>query len=381
MFRAKLSELQRHLEYVRLEFEARRASAYPSLSERLGLRLDGIEILSRQAAALSARLDQYQASQIPAFDTWRQIFKDLRDLAADVQWLRIRELPSYLASTPDDHFVSNVLEALHQEIGLHDVHPVASLHQPHWFATHSTPPQYPLYFAPSSLATEPDELPLAFHEVGHVLFKLWAPGFGLQIETVVASTLARKAREVSAQSDPAIRADWATALSSWQRQAYGEVEEVVCDVVGTLLGGPAFVVASMVGLMAQPVNPFEHYTQNYPPLDSRMRMGALVLRRRGLVDSTLDRTEAAWRQVRALYAQAEPRWYRWLYDEQYLGGVAAAVEQYLVKERVQLYEAGCGGLREELGNGAKAIVDDARAYELWRRDLLKMLRRDYSSSS
>lgn len=383
LFHAKSDELQRQLAYVQRELERRCDSSYPNLEKRLRIQLNELAELETSVVAINRRLLRYEASAAqPAFDTWRQIFKDISDLSFSMQWLRTIELPAYLAATSDDHFIANILEQTFREIGLPDVYPVASLHQAHWFSVHPAPPQYPLFFVPALLTTDPGELALIYHEIGHVLYSLWAPEFGGHIENALETALKRKVIDVHNQADPEVRKDLAHVLADWQHQAYSEIEEMVCDIVGALLGGPPFVLALTLGLVASSKSPFDHDKVSYPPLDTRIRLGSLVLRRRNLTDDpALLHVEEGWSQVQPLYIPSQPRWYTWLYDEQYLTDIVAAVEFFLINQGLQLYENGCGGLRGLLRIGAAARLHPELSYQDWAQDMVATLRRDCDPGS
>lgn len=377
LFDAKLASLRRQLDYLRRGCRACRAGAYPSLSGRLDLLLQAVDDLEQELDRLEIRVANYHAGVSPAHDPWRQIFKDIRELTTIVDRLRLEELPAHLARSSDDEYFANILRALHVEVGLPDVHPVASLHQGHWIATRPAPAEYPLFFAPASVVDEPSELPIVFHETGHVLFQLWDPDLADAAEAVVAATLLRKSRELPTLPH-AIQTDAAAALGAWQIQAVSELEELVCDVIGALLGGPAFVVAVAEGLLAASSAPFEHLARNYPPLDCRLRLGGMVLRHRGVTSQALAEVEAGWTQVQALYAQSRPRWYDWLYDDRYLGDMTAAVERVLLARGALPYSPGRGGLREELVRGAELALGQGRlAYGTWVQQFVQMLRGTY----
>ncbi|MCL4508815.1 MAG: hypothetical protein M1296_04725 [Chloroflexi bacterium] len=367
LFPAKLAELRQHLDDLQHEFSTLQARAHPNLAGRLRVQLGGIAALQSGVSLVETSLAHYHAAANPALDTWRQLFSAMQALAHQVQALRIQQLPTYLASTPDDQYLSNLLEALHRDVGLTDVHPVASLHQPHWFAASAVPASHPLYFVPASLVDDPGELALAFHELGHVLFQLWFPDFGQRMQAAIAAAIQGKEQAIHSAADPSDRQSMTQALLEWRAQAFREMEEVVCDVVGTLLGGPAFVVTLAVGLLATSASPFQHHATDYPPLDCRMRLGGVVLRHLGLTDPLLDRVDASWAQVQQLYTAGRPRWYSWLYDDAYFRHIAAAVQEQLLARGVTLYSAGIGGIREQVNNGAVARMGDGQAYRSWAR--------------
>lgn len=378
LFQTKLAEIHRHLAYIRRECAARSASAHANLAARLQSLLTYINDLERDVRDLDARLIAYQPAANPAFDTWKQLFSELSTLARAAQVLRTLELPIYLAAAPDDHFLSNVVEALLREVGIASVHPIALLYQDEWFAVNPMT-GYPLFYIPASIVADPSELPLVLHEFGHVLFRLWDPQFPQHVADVVTATVARKKAEALNQTNPAVANNLATIVTQWERQAYAEIEEVTCDVVGCLLGGQSFVAALMVGLLAISSSPFVHRPNvPYPPIDCRMRIGGLVLRRRGLDGPLLDQLESGWARVQAVHTLNRPAAYGWLYDDRYLGDVIAAVEEYLLREGVSLYVPGCGGLRECLDEGATSLLDPPPGHENWVANTLTQLRQDHA---
>lgn len=377
LFEAKLASLRRQLVYLRQGCQACRAGAYPSLVARLDLLLQTVDELKQELDRLETRVAHYRAGINTAYDPWRQIFKDIIRLTTLVDGLRTQELPAHLAKSPNDEYFANILRAIHVEIGLHDVQPAASLRQGHWFATLPAPPQFPLFFCPESVIDDPSELPLVLHETGHVLFQLWDPQLMDAAQAVVVATLRRKTVELPTLPDTS-RQSGADALREWQAQAVNELEELVCDVVGALLGGPAFVVAVAESLLPTSSAPFEHLTSNYPPLDCRMRIGGTVLRHRGVDSPALAVVEAGWSQVQALHTQSRPRWYNWLYDDPYLHDMVVAVERVLLARGVVLYSGSSGGIRGELVQGAETVLREGReAYQAWAEQFVQMLRRTY----
>lgn len=378
LFAAKLAEIGQHLDYLRDTFTWLRAEAYPNLAERLRLRGKRLDAVAREVADLEVAFNSYQPPSSPVLDTWPQLFVQLRTLATEVQSVRTLELPAYLAGSLDEAFYAAVLEALHQALGLADVHPVASLQQGHWFAVIKPTPNYPLYLAPDSLISDPGELPLVFHEIGHVLFQLWGSELPQALDAVLNATLLRKASDIQATADQQVRADKITALREWIPLVSNQLEELTCDTVGVLLGGPAFVVALAVGLFVTATRPFDYGDPLYPPLDCRMRIGGIVLRHWGLADQLPDGIEASWAQVRAVPGTTPPRFYSWLYDETFLHDLTVAVESLLTAKGVQRYQPGCGGLRQQLVDGATARLADNAAYRAWSRSFAEALRRDYA---
>lgn len=381
LFEAKLTEVQRHLNYLKKEFSRCQQRAHRNLAGRLQIRLNELAILQRDAAELETRLATYEANANPAIDTLPQIFSQLRALAGAVQLLRTEELPAYLSEAPDDEYLSNVLETLHREIGLGDVRPVVSLHRGRWFGTIVLPASHPLYFAPALLAADPGELPLVFHEIGHLLFRRWSPGFPERVWSAVVESMRLKYQSIQVETDPRIRQEMTAALTDWMERAEAGLEEVVCDIVGTLLGGPAFLLAAAVGLLAASIAPFEAESPAYPPLDCRIRASCVVLRQFEMADQTVDSVEAEWNRACATNITEQPLWYRWLYDDNYFSRIASVVHAELIRWGILPYAANVNGLRAELTAGATARVHSLSNYEEWTLSMAATLRGEYASSS
>ncbi len=379
IFDVKLTEIQRHLAYLQTACADCRFRAHPDAAERLRYFGDSITTLTQVAATLERDLQLYQSASSPARDTWRQLFARLRDLANIVQTFRTVHLPAHLASTPQDHYMSSVFKQMHREVGLVDIYPVVSLHQNVWFAVLGNIPRYPLYFAPASLISDPAEYGLVYHEIGHTLFRLWDPAFAQAVQAGILQAIQRKSREVyQGISDPAVVKDRATAFSEWQTQTYYEMEETACDAVGSLLGGPVFVTTLHMGLLLTADNPFMHGSLKYPPLDCRMRLSGIILRRLGLADQTLDPLNQGWARVQTLYQAKKPRWYDWLYDDSYLDDIASAVEGHLRANSLHLYQSAGGGLRQDLAEGASLLLGGETPYGDWSAAFLQAIQRDYA---
>lgn len=379
LFEAKLDAIRRHLAYTRRTLESCSVGAHPNLAARLRLSLALVGKLELQTTALATQYSGYRTATRPALDIWRQLVAQLRIVDGTLQILRTLQLPAYLATAAHDRTFSMVFQNLCREAGVTDVNPVVSLHQPGWFAVFADFTSHPLFLAPDSLLSDPGELPLVFHEMGHVLFQLWSPALPQRLLNVVRDTIRRKAGQIQTMSDPTDRQAFAAALNEWQSLAVVQLEELFCDIVGTLLGGPAFTVALTVGLLTTDTAPFTYSGGSYPPLDCRMRVGGIVLRRLGIEDQTLDAAEAGWASVRAAYSSSQTRFYTWLYDDAYVDDLATDVEAFFTSQGMQLYRPGCGGARERLAEGAALRLADPVAYGVWARDTADFLLQTYSS--
>lgn len=366
---------------VRASLLALRPTAHLNAAARLDLRLQDLAALEAGASDLNRRLHAYRVPSDPRLDTRLQLFGELRSLADDLQFLRTTELPALLATTPDDVYVSAVLEALFVETGIPDVHPVASLHQGSWFATQPSHPAYPLMLAPVQILADAGEIPLFLHEMGHVLYRLWAPALDLALVATVQKTVDRLAQEALSAGDPNVRLDRARALSEWLPQGYGEIEEIACDLIGALLGGPAFAVALHIGLLIPDATPYAHSQPEYPPLDVRMRLAVAGVRHLGLSYGALDQAEASWRETLALYAAKKPRFYDWIYAPTAIDDLTRAVADFLRRKGVGVFLPGCGGIRGELLRGTSHLLTGGPAYEAWSDGMVANLPSVYATST
>lgn len=376
LFHAKIAEFQRHLEYIHGELVVRKSNAYPNLAMRLDDLVLQVESLIKESLPfLKKMLQSYTHISNSALDTWQQLFTAMNSIADTIQMIRLTELPAHLALTSDDHFIANVVQALHREVGINDVYPVVSLGKSGWFAT-MPPAQYPLYFLPASIVSDPSELILVFHEIGHTLFRMWESEFDASIGRIIVSAADEKQKKIYAFSDPNEREAFSLELREWQNQAYNEIEEEVCDVIGVLLGGPAFVSALTLGLLSTSSNPYGHHTPEYPPLDCRMRLGYLVLQRANLVDEARPSREG-WLTVSNLYRASASRFYDFFYDDEYLNTIIAEVEDLLISKNVRLYEPSNSSLIGDLNYGIRLLMNSDPTFSKWSEDFLYALRHNY----
>jgi len=380
---AKLEELEQRLSYLRQELKRCRQGAHANLAARLTLRLKTVAQLSKDLAAVRTKFSQYQSATNPDFDVWKQIFAQFSDVANKIHSILTVELPIYLASSSNDEFASNILGAIHKEVGLPHVKPVATLHQSGWWAVLPNVPDYPLFYTPASVLVDPGELPLIFHEIGHVLYRRDTI-LHRQAAQVLQDTVLRKYQEAQRASDPTDRANKLERIKWWAKYSVYELEETCCDVVGNLLGGPAFATALAVGLLTGSNALFQFDTSIYPPLDVRMRLSTLVLRHSGVDkkssedDRQLSRIEDSWASVQEVYRPSQPPLYSWIYDDQYLEELTTAIIDYLEDQGLALYEPGIGGLRQEMTIGARARLNSPAEYDTWAQAFSASLLKSYS---
>jgi hypothetical protein len=364
---------------VRASFVELQSTAHANAAARLSLRLADLTKLETQTAQVDARLASYRSPIHPSLDTRPQLISELREIAAAIQFLRTVELPALLATTPEDAYMSTVMAGLFSESGIPGIHPVASLHQGSWFATIPSPAQCPLMLAPVQVLTDAGELALFFHEIGHVLYRLWEPAFDRMIGATVRKTVGRLALEAANAMDPKDRLSRAEALHDWEPQAYGQMEEIACDLVGALLGGPAFAVALHVALLIPDATPFIHTQPEYPPLDVRMRLAAEGIRALQITDAAVGNAEMSWKDTVSLYSATKPRFYDWLYSPASMVDLATTVAGFLSSNHVSLFAWGCGGIREELSRGSRHLLAGGPGYQRWSNALVGGLRSTYAT--
>lgn len=366
LFRAKIAELRRYLLTLSDELETCHLHSYANLVRRG-------ELLKEEVVRLGSRLNQVEEELIlyhkPAavgLDTWPQIFSDLREIAQGIHLLRTLELPAILATTPEDAGFVELLSALHYEIGIKHISPCVTQRQTRWFAVRAFPSDIPLYFIPTSMLGNPHELALIFHEIGHVIYREWDAAIAKRASEALQQVWVSKLHSTRTFSDPSERDNFKQMLQSWYRANIQTLEEVVCDITGTLLGGPAFVLALILGMMGDAYQPFTQSTERYPPLDCRVRICLAVIERQGWTTALpIQPLVDGWNTIRSNAQQTQERWYDRLYDEHFFFPLIDAVAQELRARDVLVYDVNSGGLRERLTQGAIALLDSQNSYSQW----------------
>ena len=259
-----------------------------------------------------------------------------------------------------------MLTAIHHEIGLDDIYPGVSLNQGHWFAVTSDYEQYPCYYLPHSLIFDLGELPLIYHEIGHVVVRV-CEGFLRSVETVITATVRRKELEILNEGDPKRRSELQNRLVQMPERLRSQLEELVCDILGCLLGGPAYAIAFHVGLWTAGTNPFELDTSRsqYTPRDYRMRACQIALLSQELAPAIVNTLNKSWSELRNSYREQAPAWYFWDYDDRYLEDVITSVVSQLEANKLTVYNPSVTGIRNMLNTGLELMLVDESAYQDW----------------
>lgn len=366
LFHTKIAELRQYLLSLSNELAVCQLQAYPNLVRRTTLLLDEVAQLGEKLNQIDLDLAHYSKPVEPRLDTWPQIFSALREIAQGIHLLRTLELPAMLATAPEDAAIADILSALHHELGIGHVAPCVTLRQTRWFAVRPLPSDVPLYFLPASILANPHELALIFHEVGHVTYRSWNASVATCAQRAFIQTWTRKMQFARTLPDPSERADFQRILQEWHRSTLRALEEVVCDIVGTLLGGPAFVLALTLGMLGDAHQPFTALVDGYPPLDSRVRISLAVLHSQGWTDAfLLTPLVEGWNTIRTSTQQNRVRWYDFLYDDDYFQPLVDAVAQELCARGMVLYDPQSHGLRAQLTQGSRALLQSEDAYIQW----------------
>lgn len=163
-------------------------------------------------------------------------------------------------------------------------------------------PKYPtVYFVPCSLQRGLLYLPLLFHELGHLLYLLHRPEMDdlvrdLQVRLGILLAPSSQRNDSWASAD----ADRRSAIvDRWYRWA----QELFCDAVGYVLGGPAFAKAFSMYLRMRGRRQYrlrrEELMQTEHPLTwLRVRLLADRVRRMGH-DGVADSLEDSWAIIAA----------------------------------------------------------------------------------
>ena len=218
----------------------------------------------------------------------------LEDILSTTRWVnyRFKVISSQLATPilrarPSDRLSLKIISWLHNEHSSTTTYPAA-------FANNDVSmlplvDMCPIYFFP---AAEQETLlyqPLYFHEFGHLLYRCHKP----ELDALV-SDLQKDIRAIL--TPHSYRSDSYSSRQRAQREAivgtwYNWAQEMFCDAVGLLIGGPAFLHA------------FSMYMGNHSRSDFELPMGKLENSSHPV---TWLRIQLLLSQVRSLGLTAEP---------------------------------------------------------------------------
>ena len=260
----------------------------------------------------------------------------LEDILSITQWVNYRltvissrlSIP-VLRSLPTDRLSLRIVSWLHLEHSITTTYPaaIASGDVSMWPFTDICP----IYFFP---AVEQETLlyqPLYFHEFGHLLYRCHKP----ELDALV-SDLQKDIRTIL--TPHSYRSDSYSSRQQAQIEAivgtwYNWAQELFCDAVGLLIGGPAFLLAFSTYMGNQSrsdfVRPREQLVNSSHPV-TRLRIQLLLsqARSKGLTAET-DEIEEEWGGIASIIGVNED--YHGFYDESFNYAIDRFLEDAVVE--------------------------------------------------
>lgn len=261
----------------------------------------------------------------------------LEDILSNTRWVnyRFKVISSHLATPilrarPSDRLSLKIISWLHNEHSSTATYPAAVANND--VSMLPLVDVCPIYFFP---AVEQETLlyqPLYFHEFGHLLYRCHKP----ELDALV-SDLQKDIRTILTPSS--YRSDIYSSRQRDQREAivgtwYNWAQELFCDAVGLLIGGPAFLLAFSMYMGNHSRSDFE-----LPPEKLRdsshpvtwLRIQLLLSRARsmGLIAGA-DATEEEWKNTAGILGVTED--YHGFFDE----SLNSAIDRFLEDAEVEV---------------------------------------------
>ena len=366
LFDLKLAELRQHQQYVLTQLEAVRPLAYPALGRRLDFVIDTWRNYSVELDRIERQLQVYNPRST-TLDTFPQIFSSLRSVAFQMYTFIKEELPAYSTRNNDAAYSLFVAE-MFREVGADQIEPVVSVTQGHGFATYPAIHFFPLVFVPHLVEPMPLDTALLYHELGHIVYQKWADEWAA-LELLPYDHAEERRATLLTAFDAAQRTHGATLIEIWVGQAEQQFEELLCDAIGVLVGGPAFTSALARLLLGLGTTIFQPLSPGYPPVDYRLRTCLALLRAVQPTSHVLADISSMWPRVRDINRHEKDPLYDDLYNEAYIEKVIASVRRVLNAHTLALYNPntlGAHPIRDSLVQGAEIFhSSDTLGYSAW----------------
>lgn len=254
----------------------------------------------------------------------------MEDILSNTRWVnyRFKVISSHLATPilrtrPADRLSLKIISWLHSEHSSTTTYPAAVANND--VSMLPLVDMCPIYFFP---AVEQETLlyqPLYFHEFGHLLYRCHKP----ELDALVSDLQ----KDIRALLTPhSYRSDSYSSRQREQREAivgtwYNWAQELFCDAIGLLVGGPSFLFAFSMYMGNHSKSDFQRPLENlrdssHPVNWLRIQLLLSQARSRGLV-AAADEVEKEWKGVARIMGVTED--YRGFYDESF----SAAIEQFL----------------------------------------------------
>lgn len=262
----KAAELRATLDWLETEVSALRttAPAHPAVIERLGTEL-------HRARAELSYLDTLIAIGHPTLLPYA--FPKLHTLEFLTSRVGVTYLPALQHQGPGERLVQALVRCAAGAMGLTwltDV--VVRLDGPH--AAYVAYPDLPILYAPPRQASSLVDLAGLYHELGHAVLQFDRTAGGNNIEQLLRAAMTQHFAEVARRGGPltperraARNQRLARAAALWTE---ARLAEVFCDVLATVVCGPAHYLSFVDLAVRDGWNPFAA-RGSHPPLAARVR--------------------------------------------------------------------------------------------------------------
>jgi hypothetical protein len=285
----KAAEMRAALEWLDAEVAALRAAtpAHAAVIERLATEL-------HQARVHLLNIDNIIRIGHPALVP--HAFPILHTLVLITSRVGVTYLPALQHQGPRERFVRGLVRCAARAVGLTwltDV--VVRLDGPH--AAYVAYPELPILYAPPRQASSLIDLPGLYHELGHAALEFdrttGGGGVGVLLRGTVTqhfAELARRAGPLTPERRAARESRLAEAATFWSE---ARLAEIFCDVLATVVCGPAHYLSFVDLAFRDGRNPFGAHA-SHPPLAARVRACERTLTLPHQREPVVEQLRAAW---------------------------------------------------------------------------------------
>ncbi len=294
-----------------------------------------------------------------------------------------------LRSRPSDRLCLKLLRWLHSTHP--ETQPIPAALSDGDFASWPVPPWPTVYFMPPSAQQRLLHLPLFFHEFGHLLYATHKPEMDdlvrdLQVTISEMLTPSTQRDDIYAQRESEQRS---VIVETW----YSWAQELFCDAVGLVIGGPAFAHAfsmhlQMLGRGHYHLPPDELARRVHPVTWLRVQLIAARAHRMGF-EADAEAVEKGWRVLAEAMGVVED--YYGFYIPQFLPAITQAIDDMLTETEPRGYldeevsgfdsEPSASSPIQLLNQAWHEFQKDAEAYPMWESGAIEVfLRTDYTAA-
>ena len=316
-------DLLRDIEYLKQALQGKPASIPAELNPyhdwMVGQFGDFHHAVSRNLRDLESRQD----------DILPEILSNTQSVTRLIHFFNQRMVSPILRANPSDRLSLKLLRWLHSSHPETRAVPVALSDGD--FASWPVPAWPTIYFMPPSAQQRLLYLPLFFHEFGHLLYashKREMDDLVSELQEAISDVLSPRSRrdDIYAQREQELRS---VIVETW----YSWAQELFCDAVGFVIGGPAFAHAfsmhlRMLGRGQYHLPPEQLAHRVHPVTWLRVQLIADRARRTGFLDDA-ESLENGWSTLASTMGAVED--YYGYYTPQFLPVIRQAVDDMLVE--------------------------------------------------